>query len=154
MKYRQIFLSVPLLSIIFCLGAQHVLAHAGVMKAAGDTDVVLYQMPISPLVGEAVEMTFVFTEHDKNDQRRNFPVTLKLIDTFRGDESKDTVLETKSLMTDVNGAITFTYVFPKENFFDIELSYADQNGKEQVIGFDPALQLERNAFRCRDGRAA
>ncbi len=115
--------------------APSVYAHAGVMKNAGDIDVILKQSPLSPLVGENVSMTFIFTEHDGNEQIRSHDVKLKLIDTFYGDESKDRVILQKHYTTDVNGVISFEYAFPKENYFDVELVFLDQSGTVQQIGF-------------------
>lgn len=112
-----------------------VFAHAGVMKTSGGTDVVLYQTPISPFVGENVRLTFILTKHDSNDQRRDFPVTFRLIDTYPGDESKDKVILEKQLRTDVNGSFQYAYAFPRENYFDVELDYAGDDGSPQTVGF-------------------
>jgi hypothetical protein len=110
-------------------------AHAGVMKTAGDIDVIYKQTPLSPFVGETVQMNFVLTKHDLNDQVRNHPVLLQVMDTYYGDETKDTLLKEEQLVTDVNGSINFEYAFAKENYFDIELSFTDLSGQEQETGF-------------------
>ena len=123
-----------LFSILFLVPA-FALAHGGVMRTDGGVDIVLYQTPLSPLVGEEVTMTFVLTKHDSNDQLRGFPVTLTLTDTFRGDESKDTEIARKDVITDDNGAFSFSYTFAKENHFDADLSYTGLDGEEAETGF-------------------
>ncbi len=123
-----------LLSILMILASPPAFAHAGVMKTSGMTDIVLYQSPVSPLVGERVRMTFVFTEHDKNDQKSELPVLLRLIDTVYGNEAADTVILAKSMLTDANGAIAFEYIFPRQNHFDVELTFDDAAGA-QTVGF-------------------
>lgn len=123
-----------LLSVLLLLAIPTAFAHAGVMKTSGTTDIVLYQSPISPLVGERVRMTFVFTEHDKNDQIRELPVVLRLIDTVYGNEAADTVILKKDVLTDANGSIAFDHVFPKQNHFDVELTFDDPTGT-QTVGF-------------------
>ncbi len=123
-----------LLSVLMVLIAPTAFAHAGVMKTSGLTDIVLLQSPVSPLVGERVRMTFIFTEHDKNHQIRELPVVLRLIDTVYGNEAADMVILKKDMLTDVNGAVVFEYVFPKQNHFDVELSFDDAAGA-QTVGF-------------------
>jgi len=127
-------LLLGLFIVVTMLIAPSAFAHAGVMKTSGSTDIVLYQSPISPLVGEKVRMTFVFTEHDQNDQIRELPVVLRLIDTVYGNKAADTVILEKDMRTDVNGALKFDYVFSKQNHFDVELTFDDPAGA-QTVGF-------------------
>ncbi len=137
------FFLVSGITALVLYSAPSAYAHAGVMKNAGDIDVILKQSPLSPLVGENVSMTFIFTEHDGNEQMRGHDVKLKLIDTFYGDESKDRVVLQKHYTTDVNGVISFEYAFPKENYFDVELVFLDQSGTLQQIGFLVQPRVQR-----------
>jgi hypothetical protein len=100
------------------------LAHGGVSKDVGNATVYLNQSPISPFVGEKVVMAFSLK--DKNSQPlKNLTVKLTLIDTYLGDQSKDKVILTQNVVTEVNGDFEFDYTFPKENYFDVEMDFAD-----------------------------
>lgn len=112
-----------------------VVAHGGVEKTTGKTSVYITQSPISPLVGELVQFTFVLKQ-GVNAPLRNLPVKLTLIDTYYGDESKDIVVLTEAKQTDANGAFQFSYTFTKENYFDIDLAFTDStDNTEQEVGF-------------------
>jgi hypothetical protein len=112
-----------------------VIAHGGVEKTTGKTSVYITQTPISPFVGEVVQFTFVLKQ-GINAPLRNLPVKLTLIDTYYGDESKDTVVLTERKQTDANGAFQFSYTFSKENYFDIDLAFIDPtDNTEQEVGF-------------------
>lgn len=112
-----------------------VVAHGGVEKTSGKTSVYITQSPISPLVDEEVHFTFVLKQ-GVNAPLRNLPVKLTLIDTYYGDESKDTVILTETKQTDANGAFQYSYTFNKENYFDIDLSFIDPtDNTEQEVGF-------------------
>lgn len=122
--------------IVVALLPSIVLAHGGVQKSAGNVTVYITQSPISPFVDEQVQFTFVLGKTDSLDRLRQWPVTVTLIDTFYGDESKDKVLLTEQKITDANGAFQFTYIFPKENYFDIDLKFKDPiTSKEENTGF-------------------
>ncbi len=116
-------------------------AHAGFEKRVGNTIVYVKHSPISPLVGEKVTIYLSFRDesiktNSLNDQNlKNLPVLLSVIDTYYGDESKDTVIYQKQFVTDANGGFTFEYTFMKENFFDIELQFVDTQNKKQRVGF-------------------
>lgn len=130
---------------------QPVHAHAGVTKTAGNVDVFLKQSPLSPFVGEKVAMTFILFHHDSTDQWRYQDVTLRLIDTFYGDESRDTTLLEQQYKTDANGVITFEYTFPKENYFDVELSFVDSAGTLQAVGFLVQPRMQRVSVQYTPG---
>lgn len=110
------------------------LAHGGVEKTAGDVTIVLNQDPLSPFAGEAVKMNFTFLD-TKRERLKNFTATLTLTDTFMGDASKDKVVLTQPVQTDVNGDYEFDYTFNKANYFDIDLDLKDSSGTDQSTGF-------------------
>lgn len=117
-------------------------AHGGFEKRAGNIVVSVSQDPISPLVGEKVKMYFSFRDESipvkqsLNEQDlTNWPVTLSVIDTYYGDQSKDKTIFKKDLKTDANGGFSFEYTFNKENYFDIDLRLKDSQGKDQETGF-------------------
>lgn len=112
-------------------------AHGGVEKTAGGVVIVLKQDPISPLVGEKVKMNFVFIDKDNRLERYpHFPVTLSLIDTYYGDESKDVEILRRTLKTDINGSLDFEYTFKRENYFDINFTFKDPTTKNlEETGF-------------------
>lgn len=112
------------------------LAHGGVQKSAGNVTVYITQSPISPFVGEEVQFTFVLGKTNSLDRLRQWPVTLTLVDTFYGDESRDKIMLTEQKTTDANGAFNFTNTFPKENYFDIDLQFIDPStGEKENTGF-------------------
>lgn len=115
------FLAVPSL----------VLGHGGFQKQAGETTVYIIQNRVSPLVGEEVEFNFVLKQ-GLNSPLKTTEVELAVIDTFFGDESKDKTIFNKTLKTDENGSIDFSYTFSKENYFDVELSFADPKTQKRV----------------------
>lgn len=112
-------------------------AHGGVEKSIDNTTIFLVQNPISPLVGEKVYFNFVFAPKQNTLQRfANLPVTLKVISTYYGDETKDQTIFSKDVTTDNNGSIDFDYVFPRANYYDIELHFTDPVSKQdQATGF-------------------
>ena len=128
--------------ILLILFVTQVSAHGGFEKNANNTIVYITQEPISPLVGEKIDFTFQFRDptvvvkKDLSVQNlANIPVEVSLIDTYTGDESRDKTIYKKTLVTDENGNLSFSYTFTKENYFDIDLSYKDHNGKVQETGF-------------------
>lgn len=128
---KSIILVLFLLSFLF---PQFVYSHSGVQKRGDNTIVTFYQSPISPLVGEEVKITFSVTDLNL-DRKPNSKGTLTLIDTFKGDESKDTVILTKLFKTDENGSAEFSYTFDKENHFSLNLQFDGQKEKWQHIDY-------------------
>lgn len=136
---KLILFSLPLiLSLIF---TSQTFAHGGFEKRAGITTVYISQDPISPVVGQKVKLRLNFKDEtitSRNVSEKNlvdFPLKLSVVDTFYGDASKDKVVYSKDVKTDVNGGIDFEYTFNKENYFDIDLDFVDKNGQEQEVGF-------------------
>lgn len=127
---------VVFLLLIICLvfPIQQISAHSGVLKKSGDIFVTFYQSPLSPLVGEEVKITFVVTDAEYKPHE-NLHGTLKLIDTFYGNESKDKIILTKPFITDDNGASELAYTFTKQNFFSLELQLAGYEEKWQHIDY-------------------
>src|SRR5437016_2673281 len=113
------------------------LAHGGFEKSAGNLTFFMIQNPVSPLVGEQVNINVVVAQKaDALKRLVNTPVHLRLIDTYYGDESKDKVILTRDVTTDANGSFDFSYTFPKENYFDVELTVTDLiSGEEDTTGF-------------------
>ncbi len=133
-------LFLPLLFVL-ALFVPSAMAHGGAEKRSGPITAYYSQDPLSPLVGETVRSTFVLRD-DLGHSMANWPVTVTLIDTFYGDESKDTQVLARLEHTDANGSVTFEYVFTKENYFDLEVGLHDRSGEDQTIGF---LIQPRNA---------
>lgn len=132
--YMNRFLSISLFPL-FLFFPFFSLAHGGVSKNVGSVVVYLNQTPISPLVGENVDMNFVIRDAS-NTPVSNLPVTLKLIDTFYGDQTRDKEILRQTITTDPNGSLDFTYTFKKQNYFDVELDFLDpQTHTPQNTGF-------------------
>jgi hypothetical protein len=110
------------------------LAHGGMRQIGGDVIVTNFQTPLSPLVGEKVTSTFVLTDREYH-RLPGKTVTLTLIDTFHGDESRDQTILTQQFNTDANGQIEFAHTFGKANYFDYDLAFADTTGAAQTVGF-------------------
>jgi hypothetical protein len=123
------------LVILFILSPLPIYAHGGVEKTATDATVTLFQDPISPLVGEKVNFTFIVNKAYTNDRLLNKSVRLEVIETTTGDASKDKVVYKKNIITDVNGIVSFSYVFSKTNFHDIELQFGKENDELDSAGF-------------------
>jgi hypothetical protein len=125
-----------ILGLIILFAPSIALAHGGVSKDVGSATVYLKQSPLSPLVGEEVKFFFALAKTEGNAALRNLPIKLTLIDTYAGDESRDKTLLTKKIVTDVNGDFDFSFTFNEENYFDIDLSFADPvTGQEETTGF-------------------
>lgn len=130
------YFKIVLLALALFFSAGFAYAHGGVEKRAGNVTIYLTQNPISPLIGEKVQFTFVLNQGDNIDRLGNFPVTLTLIDTFYGDATQDKTILTQNFTTDANGAFQFEYIFNKENYFDIDLKFKDPvSGKNEDLGF-------------------
>lgn len=134
MKQRYLKILFAGLAIVFI--PTIATAHGGFEKRAGDTVVYVTQSPISPYVGEQVTINMVFQQYNSLDRWKNLDVQIKLIDTYYGDESKDKVIFATAQTTDVNGSLNFSYAFPKENYFDVDLSFKNPiTGKQEETGF-------------------
>ncbi len=131
-----------LTAILFATSVTESFAHGGFMKEAGSVKVYVKQVPVSPLVNEKVKFNVAFRdaaipdggEINKQDLAYK-PVTVRVVDTFYGDESKDKVVSTKVYMTDRTGTIEFSETFTKENYFDIDFAIKDDKGEVQKTGF-------------------
>ncbi|HEY0908186.1 MAG TPA: hypothetical protein VGE35_02440 [Candidatus Paceibacterota bacterium] len=111
-------------------------AHAGVEKQAGNVTVYLKQVPLSPLVGESVSFYFGLNDRKTGKALARMPIVLRVVDTFKGDESRDEVIFQKKYVTDANGNFDISYVFEKENHFDVEISLDDPYTKgRETTGF-------------------
>jgi hypothetical protein len=110
-------------------------AHGSVSKNVGNAVVYLNQTPLSPFVGEKVNLAFTITD-TKFQTLKNTDVQLVLVDTFFNDASRDQTILTQNLKTDDNGALLFEYRFPKSDYYDVELSFKDPvTGVEEATGF-------------------
>src|SRR5581483_4287547 len=96
--------------LIFVLMPVTAFAHGGVSQNIGNAVVILNQSPLSPFVGEKVQMAFTITD-TKLVAIPNLGLELTLTDTYFGDAAKDKLVETQQLRTDANGTFVFDYVF-------------------------------------------
>jgi hypothetical protein len=139
----KLFLSFLLLLIFSLSFPLSILAHGGVEKRAGNILVTLFQTPLSPLVGEKVEFAFILTDPTKNHFLKNKNADLVITETTTGDPRKDKIVYTKKVTTDVNGTIVFSYVFPKTNYYDIDLAFGKPSDEARTTGF--LVQPRENA---------
>lgn len=144
--------AIYLFLFILALSPLYLSAHGGVEKSVGNVTVFLSQDPISPLVGEEVRMTFVFAnKQDVLERHPNLEVQLTLTDTFFGNASLDKIILEKTLTTNANGGIEFSYTFNKENFFDVDMVFTDPStGLEENIGFLVQPRAEVNQLQSND----
>ncbi|HSW97883.1 MAG TPA: hypothetical protein VLF89_08715 [Candidatus Saccharimonadales bacterium] len=121
-------------------------AHGGVEKSAGNILVTLFQSPLSPLMGENVTFSFILTDPAKKHVLKSKKVHVVITKTFTGDASRDQVVFSKDVRSDVNGTITFTYSFPTTNYYDIDLAFGRPNDEESTTGFlvQPRANLQNN----------
>jgi len=130
----KIIIILLFLTLCFVFPLQQLSAHAGVLKKSDDFFVTFYQSPLSPLIGEEVKITFVVTDTEYKPHE-NLHGTLKLIDTYYGDESRDKIILTKPFVTDANGTSELAYTFTKQNFFSLELQFTGYEEKWQHIDY-------------------
>lgn len=135
-------MKILLLLVIFFFASKNIVfAHGGFEKQAGNIKVYVLQNPISPVVGEKVTMSFKMTDESvqsKDISKKNlvnFPVDLKVIDTYYGNAINDKVIDRQNIKTDSNGNFSFEYTFNKENYFDVDLDFIDRNGEQHEVGF-------------------
>jgi len=136
---KKVLLQLLIFLFIFSSNA---FAHEGFEKRVGNILIDINQTPVSPLVGETVDIYVVFKDESKKIDKSisdknltNWPVDISVIDTYYGDETKDKVIYKKGFKTDLNGGIDFTYTFNKANYFDIEFALKDSKGNLQKTGF-------------------
>jgi hypothetical protein len=98
--------------------------HGGFEKISGNAIIFVNQVPISPLALEEVNMNLVFKDRSFK-VLENLPVSVQLVNTAYGDQSKDIFLLSQNLVTDANGSLDFHYAFPSEGYYDVEFSFAD-----------------------------
>jgi hypothetical protein len=131
MRILRILLAIAAVSLIFPAGA---LAHGGVFNLSNSVMVYLNQQPLSPLVGEKVELVFSVM-NVQYEPLRNTPVSLRLVETSN-DSTQDRTILTESKTTDVNGNFAYEYSFDKEGYFDVELTVADpKTSQPSIVGF-------------------
>jgi hypothetical protein len=126
---------ILLVSLSFFIFPIQSLAHGGVSKNVGNTVVYLNQSPLSPRLGDEVQLSFAFRDKD-NKNLSHLPVILSVIDTYFGDALKDQEVGKQQLTTDVNGDLDFSYKLTKTDYFDVELTFKDPvDGKDDTTGF-------------------
>jgi hypothetical protein len=128
-------LLILLLIIFTLLFPKNSFAHGGVEKRAGNILVTLFQIPLSPLVGEKVDFAFILTDPSKNHILKNKSAQIVITQTTTGDPSKDKIMYTKKVTSDVNGTIIFSYIFPKTNYYDIDLAFGKLTDEASTTGF-------------------
>lgn len=143
MLMKKVLISVFFCALIFPIQAY---AHGGVEKSAGNILVTLFQTPLSPLVGEKVNFAFILTDLSKSHVFKNKNVELIVTQTTIGDPSKDKIVYTGKVQSDVNGTINFSYVFLKTNYYDIDLAFGKPNDESKTTGFlvQPRENLQNN----------
>jgi len=131
---------------VFLYFSQSVLAHGGVEKSAGNILVTLFQTPLSPLVGEKVNFAFILTNPAKTKVLKNKRARIVVTQTTTGDASKDKIVYTQTVKSDVNGTINFDYAFSKTNYYDIDLELGKPNDEANTTGFlvQPREDLQNN----------
>lgn len=143
MKKAILFLFLFLFIVCFPLVVS---AHGGVEKRAVNILVTLFQTPLSPLVGEQVNFAFILTDPAASKRLMSKSVRLVVTQTTTGDPSKDKIVFTKQMKSDSNGIITFSYIFPKTNYYDIDLEFGKPGDKVDTTGFlvQPRENLQMN----------
>lgn len=139
--------SILLFVLVFLLiSPRLVLAHGGVEKSVGNILITLFQTPLSPLVGEKVNFAFILTDPNKTKALKNKQARIVLTQTTVGDPSKDTVVFTQKVKSDVNGIINFSYTFPRTNYYDLDLEFGKPNDETNTTGFlvQPRENLQNN----------
>ena|SRR6185437_9583518 len=132
MKRTIVFILFFIFAVIL---PQTASAHGGVEKGVGNILVTLFQTPLSPLVGENVNFAFILTDSSKAKFLKNKTAQLVVTQTTTGDPSADKVVYTKKVISDVNGTITFSYTFPKTNYYDIDLEFGKPGDETNTTGF-------------------
>ena len=131
--------------LIFCFPLI-VSAHGGVEKRAGNILVTLFQTPLSPLVGEQVNFAFILTDPTASKRFTGEFARLVVTQTTTGNPSMDKIVFTKQMKSDSNGIISFSYMFPKTNYYDIDLEFGKPGDKANTTGFliQPRKNLQMN----------
>jgi hypothetical protein len=132
MKFCGVIVSIVL--IIF-FGVSVALAHGGVEKSTDRFTVILYQDPLSPLVGEEITFSFLVTDRNTRIRLAGKEVTISVTETTLGDESKDRIIHEQQIQTDVNGAFSFSYAFSQPTYYDIELALGERGDELTTVGF-------------------
>ncbi|MBI2984151.1 MAG: hypothetical protein HYY50_00810 [Candidatus Kerfeldbacteria bacterium] len=110
------------------------LAHGGVQQHVGDTHVTLIQQPLSPLVGEPVQLSFVVSDQDSQPLPKE-SLTVRVIETSP-DANRDREVARTQLTTDSNGVAAWNFVFPAERLYDLALDLPDATtDNDHAIGF-------------------
>src|SRR5438128_1364387 len=87
LKKFLLFLFVIYLFVYLVYLPGNALAHGGVEKSAGDVLVTLFQIPLSPLVGENVTFSYILTDPSKKHFLKNKSARLVITKTYTGDAS-------------------------------------------------------------------
>lgn len=125
------------LSLIFFISALIPVSsygHGGVSNQSGDYIVFLNQQPLSPLVGEEVKFSFAL----KDKLFEALPgrvVEVDVIENKDEDPANDVKINSQEFVTDVNGSFAFAYTFPKESYYDVEISILDPAAEPTLVGF-------------------
>jgi len=97
--------------------------------------VTLFQTPLSPLTGEKVTFAFIITDPTKTKILKNKKARIVVTRTTVADPSKDTVVYSQNVTSDINGTINFSYTFPQTNYYDIDLGFGKPNDELHSTGF-------------------
>jgi len=128
-------LSLLLILLFVLISPIRVSAHGGVEKRAGNVLVTLFQTPLSPLVNEQVGFAYILTDLSESKRLVHKSARLVVTQTAYNDPSKDKIVYTKEVTSDVNGTINFSYTFPTTNYYDIDLQFGKPNDEVNTTGF-------------------
>lgn len=133
--------------LIFSFPLNAVFAHEGHdHEAITNYHVTVSQQPLSPFVGEKVEVTF--TVKDENNQpvknvRGEFVITKTTVQQFTNQTAtqEEKELAKSSGTTDQDGIATIDYTFPEEGLYNVAFVWGEDREKErasmQIFTRDP-----------------
>jgi hypothetical protein len=119
---------------VFLLLPNHALAHTGQEQAIGNYKVEISQNPLSPFVGENVQVTFTL-ENSAGKALEGLKGKIVIKETtIKLYEEKDTELGSKIIyeengITDTSGNVGISYKFKKEGVYDVEYIWGNNENE-------------------------
>lgn len=133
----------------FLFAAANAYAHGGVSQNVGDAIVFLNQTPLSPLVGENVNLSFSITDSEFAPLA-NREISVAVIKSVLNHPEQDQQITKQIIKTDANGSFDFSYKFETSDYYDVELTFADpKTAGDDTTGFliqprDVAVQTKKS----------